>query len=122
MPIDQVVVAIAGVGGLAGAAVALIKARPERDLISVRVAEGALGVQVTLVDQLEEALKRVQADVTNLTTEVGGLKTELNSVSADLRAVTIERDRLSAENHDLRTRVTQLETEVTRLSNGHSTP
>lgn len=108
----QIAVIVTGLATLGGVVVALLKLRPERDSISVKVAEGALKVQVMVVDEMEDALGRLREDLGRLTTEVGQLRSELLTV-------TRERDVLSAENHDLRARVTHLEAEVTRLSNGH---
>lgn len=59
--VTTVLVAIMGAGGLSGV-VALLKFKPERDVVVVSAAQGAVVVQSGVIDALQEELIRARSE------------------------------------------------------------
>jgi chromosome segregation ATPase len=91
------IVAVLGGGGL----VALIKARPERSLISVNAAQGAVIVQSGVIDSLRADLNAARAEIR----ELRGHMIEIQALRDQVRG-------LEAENGSLRSRVAHLESQL----------
>lgn len=83
---------IVGVGGGGGIA-ALIKLRPERGRIVIDAAQGAVVVQATVIDDLQEELGRVKAE---LAAERRARRTERAEYQRELAAL---RARVDAVEH-----------------------
>lgn len=82
---------IVGLGGGGGLA-ALIKLRPERGRIVIDAAQGAVVVQATVIDDLQDELARVKAEL-----------------AAEREARQAERAEYQRELTDLRSRVARVE-------------
>lgn len=98
--IAALLVLLFGSGGL----YALIKVRPEADSISVTAANAAIQIQSSVIDRLEQEVKRLQARLS-----------ELERTSAGVDQLKARVDQLEHENAGLRSRITGLEAENTSL-------
>jgi len=86
------IIAVLGGGGIIGAVVAFLKVRPEAGQIAVTASEGALNVQIGVINTLRQ--------------ENESLRKRIDAVDSKLQAV-----------YDLKTRVEQLEHENGGLRN-----
>lgn len=102
-----------GGSGILGAIAAYRKLTPERESIIVTAAQGAVVIQTTIIDELQE--------------HVAGLEKRMDDRDAELEAVSRDRDRYRQERDEarrevgtLRQRVSVLEGRVEELeaSNG----
>ena len=91
------IVAVLGGGGI----VALIKAKPERSLISVNAAQGAVIVQSGVIDSLRADLEAARGEIR-----------ELRSHMIEMAALREQVRGLEAENGNLRARITHLEQQL----------
>ena len=94
--IGLIIAAVTG-GGLA----TLIKVRPERSLISVNAAQGAVIVQSGVIDSLRADLNSARAEIRELRSHM----TEMAALRDQVRG-------LESENGNLRARVAHLEMQL----------
>lgn len=109
---------LVGVGGISGAIVAIVKLRPEAGQIVVRSAEGAVIIQASVIDTLQDEVQR--------------LTERLSQVEETARVAHVEAEEMKAENAYLKRRVGLLEAENIELreqvsivkdkQNGRNTP
>lgn len=116
-----IVSALAALGGIVGAILAVFKLSPERQSIFISTAQGAVIVQAGVIDDLREELvhlrKRID-DCELVEQQVDRLRGEIRSLQETIAGTRIERDTLQRENARLVARVALLETHVADLENG----
>lgn len=111
-------VALFGGGGL----VALLKLRSDSSLTIVSAAQGAVVIQTSVIDELQEGQAALRAQMVEvqqraLAAEERAVVAEAKVVNAERRADNAERQREAVlrANADLMARLDQLEREVRRL-------
>jgi predicted RNase H-like nuclease (RuvC/YqgF family) len=112
--IAAIVVAVIGAGGIGGAIVAFIKAKPEASKILIEAAGEVVVIQKGTIEHLQEEISdlRIRLD------QADGLRDRVSELERHLARAERENKRLSEENAAQKVRIVELEARVNQLESG----
>jgi hypothetical protein len=118
MELVPLLIAFIGGGGLSGAIVALLKVRAESGQIVVSAAQGAVVVQSTVIDDLQEELDRQRGKYKEQADLLQDAFNQIESLRDEVKKERAERQAVIAEKSALEEKVKTIEGKIDGMING----